>query len=210
MNIASTKICDPSHFKQLQSTSMSWNPTHPPVFIAPRIFVYRKMGVLYLNRRYLPIFDRFLLVVQSNKDRFWNGSHSWIASSRLYNIAAQSLSRHKLRCMKIIIESFLLLNRFPCVSSIVFEAITISISRHVFSRWTEQFGTTHDSLGRKLTILEKCIFRSARDCFWNRQLFENRYNKSIFCSISKRISFSGSALCPLGSAILKFYNLENS
>ena len=162
---------------------------HPPTrFYCPRIFVYRKMGVLYLNRRYLPIFDRFLLVVQSNMDRFRNGFHFWIASSKLYNIAAQSLSRHKLRCMKIIIEAFLLWIRFPCVSSVVFEAITISISRHVFSRRTEQFGTTHDSLGRKLTILEKCILRSARDCFWNRQLFRNRYNKSIFCPISKRIT----------------------
>ena len=168
------------------------------------------MGFLYLNGRYLPILGRFLLVVQSNMDRFPNNFHFWIAVGKLYNIGPQSFSRHKLRCMKIIIESFLKRIRFPCVGSVVFEAITISISRHVFSRRTEQFDTTQDSLGRKLTILEKWIFRSARDCFWKRHLFKNRYNKSIFCPISKRISPSRSALCPLGSAVLKFYNFENS
>ena len=108
--IASTRICDPSYFKRLHlwtliiyQSSCVTKPTHPPVFIAPRILLYRKMGFLYINRRYLPIFNRFLLVVESNINRFWNGFHSRIAFSKLYNIAAQSLSRHKLRCMKIII-----------------------------------------------------------------------------------------------------------
>ena len=111
---ASTRICDPSYFKLLHlwaliifQSSRVTEPTHPPVFIAPRILLYPKMGFLYINRRYLPIFDSFLLVVESNINRFWNGFHSRIAYSKLYNIAAQSLSRHKLRCMKIIIETFL-------------------------------------------------------------------------------------------------------
>ena len=135
---ASTRICDPSYFKRLHlwaliifQSSRVTEPTHPPVFIAPRILQYRKMGFLYINRRYLPIFDRFLLVVQSNINRFWNGFYSRIAFSKLYNIAAQSLSRHKLRCTKIIIETFFRGYRFPCVSSIVFEAKSIWISRDV-------------------------------------------------------------------------------
>ena len=53
----------------------------------------------------------------------------------------------QLRCMKIIIETFLRDIRFPCVSSVVFEAITIWISRHVLARPTEQFDTMHDFLG---------------------------------------------------------------
>ena len=76
----------------------------------------------------------------------------------LYNIAAQSLSRQKLRSAKIIIETFSGDFRFPCVSSVVFEAITISISRDVLARRTEQFNTTHDFVGRKLTNLENCKF----------------------------------------------------
>ena len=75
--IASTRICDPSHFKRLHlwtliilQSSRVTKPTHPPVFIAPRILLFQKMGFLYINRRYLPIFDRFLLVVESNINRF--------------------------------------------------------------------------------------------------------------------------------------------
>ena len=100
-------MCDPSYFKlfhlwihQYNNHPVSRNSTHPPVFIAPRILVYRKMGVLYLNWRYLRIFDRFWLVVQSNNNRFPNGFHSRIAFRKLYNIAAQSLSRHKLCCIE--------------------------------------------------------------------------------------------------------------
>ena len=138
----------------------------PPAFI-----LYRKTGFLYLKRQYFRIFHRFLPLVQSNINRFSNGFHSRIALSNLYNIAAQSLSRNKLRCIKIIIETFLRDIRFPCVSSDVFEAITISISRHVLSCRTEQFDTRHDSLGQKLTILENRIFRSARIHFRKRRLF---------------------------------------
>ena len=185
-------------------------PTHPLVFIAPRTLVYRKMVFLYLNGRYLPIFDRFLLVVQSNNYRFPNGFHCRIVVGKLYNIAAQSLSRHKLRCMKIIIEAFSGWIRFPCVSSVVFKAITISISQHVFSRRTEQFDTTHDSLGRKLTILENHFSRSARTWIWKRRLFSNHHNKSNFCPILKRISPPGRNSCLLDSALLKFVNFENS
>ena len=132
INIGSTQICDLSCFKRFHlwihlpnSLPVSRNPTHPPVFIAPRILVYRKTGVSYLNGRYLRIFDRFLLVVQSIINRFWNGFHSRIALGMLYNIAAQSLSRNKLRCIKIIIETFERDIRFPCVSSVVFEAKSI-------------------------------------------------------------------------------------
>ena len=57
----------------------------------------------------------------------------------------------------------------------------------------EQFDSTHDFLGQKLAKLENCIFRSARDRFPKRLLFSNRYNKSIFCPISKRISLFGSS-----------------
>ena len=168
------------------------------------------MGFLFLNRRYLAIFDRFWLVAESNINRFSNGFHSRIASSKLYNIAAQSLSRNKLRCIKIIIETLKRDIRFPCVSSVVFEAKSIWISRNVLARQSEHFGTTHDFLGRKLTNLENCIFRSTRDRLRKRRLFKNRYNKSIFHLILKRIGPSGRALCPLGSALLKFLNFENS
>ena len=104
-------------------------------------------------------------------NRFGNGFHCWIAFSKLYNIAAHSFSRHELRCMKIIIETFLRENRFPCVSSVVFEAKSIWISRDVLARRTEQFDTTHDFLGRKLAKLENCIFRTARDRFSKTLLF---------------------------------------
>ena len=104
-------------------------------------------------------------------NRFENGFHCWIAFSKLYNIAAHSFSRHELRCMKIIIETFLRENRFPCVNSVDFEAKSIWISRDVLARQTEQFDTTHDFLGRKLAKLENCIFRSARDRFSKKLLF---------------------------------------
>ena len=54
-------------------------------------------------------------------------------------------------------ETFLRHIRFPCVCSVLFQAITISISRHVPSCRTEQFDTRHDFLGQKMTILENCI-----------------------------------------------------
>ena len=171
-----------------------------------------KNGVFigYPKSRYSQIFARFSPVKQSNMNRFWNGFHSQIALDKLYNIAAQSLSRHKLRCMKIIIETFPDDKWFACVSSVVFEAKSIWISRDVLARWTEQFDTTHDFLGRKLAKLENCILRSARDRFSKRLLFSNRYNKSIFCPISKRISLFGRSFSSLNSAILKFINFENS
>ena len=59
-----------------------------------------------LNSRYSGIFAGFLPVKTSNMNRFRNGFHCWIAFSKLYNNAAHSFSRHKLRCMKIIIETF--------------------------------------------------------------------------------------------------------
>ena len=215
--IASTRNCDPSHFKRphlwtliIFQPSRVTESTHPPVFIAPRILLYRKMGFSYINRRYVPIFDRFLLVVESNINRFRNGFHSWIALGELHNNAAQSLSRHKLRRMKIIIETFLDDKWFACVSSVVFEAKSIWISGNVLARRTEQFDTTHDFLGRKLAKLENCIFRSARDRFSKRLLFLNRHNKSIFRPILKRIAPFGRSFFPLGSAILKFINFENS
>ena len=142
---------------------------HPPTrFYCPH---NRKMWFLYLNSHFLPIFARILPVKQSNMNRFRNSFHSRIAFSKLYITAAQSLSRHELRCMKIIIETFLRDIRFPCISSLVFEAITISISRDLLARQTEQFDTTNDFLGRKLTKLENCIFRSARDRFEKSRLF---------------------------------------
>ena len=178
--IATTQICDPSFSKLVHSWnhlftshSVSRKPTHLPVFIAPRILVYRKMWFLWLNRRYSPIFDGFLPVVQSNINRFRNGFHSQIALDKLYNIAAQSLSRHKLHSMKIIIETFSGDNRFPCVSSVVFEANSIWISQNVFVCLSERFDTTHDFLGQKLTELENCIFRSARDRFRKWRLYWN-------------------------------------
>ena len=129
------------------------------------------MGFLYLNSRYLGILAGFLPVKTSNMNRFENGLHCRIAFSKLYNIAAQSLSRHELCCMKIIIETFLDYKWFACVSSVVFEAKSIWISRDVLARRTEQFDTTHDFLGRKLAELENCIIRSARDRFSKRLLF---------------------------------------
>ena len=184
---------------------------HPPTrFYSPPPFLYRKMQFLYLNSRYLGIFAGFLPVKTSNINRFGNSFHCWIAFGKLYNIAAQSFSRHKLRCMKIIIETFLGGNRFPCVSSVAFEAKSIWISRDVLARRTEQFDTTNDFLGWKLAKLENCILRSARDRFSKRLFFKNRYNKSIFRPISKRIALFGRSVFPLGSAILKFINFENS
>ena len=166
--ISNDSICELTHSPVIRNHQTP--PTHP-FFFAPRILIYRKTGFLYLNRQYFRIFHHFLPVVQSNINRFSNGFLFRIAFSKLYNIAVQSLSRHKLRCIKIIIETFLRHIRFPCVSSVVFEAITISISRHVFSRRTEQFDTTRNILGQKLTILENCIFRSARIRFRKRRLF---------------------------------------
>ena len=215
--IATTQICDPSFSKLVHSWnhlftshSVSRKPTHPPVFIAPRILVYRKMWFLWLNRRYLPIFDGFLPVVQSNINRFRNSFHSQIALGKLYNTAAQTLSRHKLHSMKIIIETFSGDDRFPCVSSVVFKANSIWILQNVFACQSEHFDTTHDFLGRKLTKLENCIFRSARDRFRKRRLYKNRYNKSIFCLILKRTRLAGRILCLLNSTILEFMNFENS
>ena len=121
--------------------SSSATKSHPPTrfYCSPR---NRKMGFLYPKSRYLPIFARFSPVIKSNMNRFRNAFHSRIALSKLWNIAAQSSSRHKLRRMKIIIKTFSGDNRFPCVSSVVFEAITISISLDLLARWTEQFGTS--------------------------------------------------------------------
>ena len=184
-------------------------PSHP--FLLPPQLKISKNGVstpklmLFTDR-----FVRFSPVVKSNMNRFRNGFHCRITLGKLNNIAAQSLSRHKLRCMKIIIETFLGDNRFACVSSVVFKAIAISISRDLLARQSEHFDTTHDFLGRKLTNLENCIFRSAGDRFRKRCLSQNHYNKSIFCPILKRIGPAGSALCPLSSASLKFMNFENS
>ena len=100
-------------------------------------------------------------VVQSNINRFSNGFHSRIAISKLYNIAAQSLSRKQTSLHQNNYRTFLRDIRFPCVSSDVFKAITISISRHVLSCWMNNL-IPADILGQKLTILENCIFRSAR------------------------------------------------
>ena len=162
--IASIQFCESSYFKRLnfytlvsRSHPISRNPTHPPVFIAPHNIRYRKMWFLYLNSRYSTIFACFLPVIKSNMNRFRNGFHSRIAFSKLYNIAAQSLSQHTLHCMKIIIETFLSDIRFPCISSV--EAITIWISQDVRARRTEQSDTTYDFLGRKLTNLVNCIFK---------------------------------------------------
>ena len=109
--IASIQFCKSSYFKRLNfctlvSTShpVPRNPTQPPVFIAPR---NRKMWFLYPKSRYSPIFASFSPIKQSNMNRFLKSSHSRIALGKLYNTDAQSLSRHKLCCMKIIIESFL-------------------------------------------------------------------------------------------------------
>ena len=136
--IASIQFCESSYFKRLAfctlvstSHSVPQNPTQPPVFIAPR---NRKIWFLYPKSRYSQIFARFSPVKQSNMNRFRNGFHSRIALGQLYNIAAQSLSRHKLRCMKIIIETFLDDKCFACVSSVVFEAKSIWISRDVLAR----------------------------------------------------------------------------
>ena len=163
--IASIQFCDSSYFTRLNfctlvSTShlVPRNPSHPPVFIAPHNVRYRKMWFLYQN---LTIVASFSPIIKSIMNRFRNGFRSRIAFSKLYNIAAQSLSRHKLRCMKLNIETFSGDIRFPCVSSVVFKAITIWISQNGHAHQTEQFDTTHDFLGRKLTNLEICIFRSA-------------------------------------------------
>ena len=189
--IAEIQFCDPSYFKRLHfctivSTShpLSRKTTHPPGFYCPRNWRSRKMWFLYPKSRYLPIFVRFSPVIKSNMNRFRNGFHCRILFGKLYNNVAQSLSRRKLRSIKIIIEIFLTGIRFWCVSSVVCEAITISISRDILARRTEQFDTTHDSLGRKLTNMENCNFRSASHRFRKRRLFWNRYNKSIFCPIS--------------------------
>ena len=173
--IASIQFCGSSYFERLDfctlvSTShpVPQNPTQPPVFIAPAI---EKCGFYTQNHVIHRFFAPFSPVIPSNMNPFRNGFHSGIALGQLYNIAAQSLSQHKLRCIKIIIETFLRDIRFPCVSSDVFEAITISISRHVLSCRTEQFDTRHDILGQKLTILENCIFRSARIRLRKRRFF---------------------------------------
>ena len=85
--------------------------------------------------------------------------------------------------MKKIIETFQVDIQFPCVSSVVFEAITIWISRDLPARRAEHFDTTHDFLGRKLTILENCIFQLGQTLFQEETFFfKNRYNKSNFLS----------------------------
>ena len=141
-------------------------PSHP--FILPPAI--EKCGFYTQNHVIHRFFAHFSPVKQSNMNRFRNGFHSRIALGQLYNIAAQSLSRHKLRCIKIIIETFLDDKWFACVSSVVFEAKSIWISRDVLARRAEQFDTTHDVLGQKLAKLENCIFRSARDRFSKRLL----------------------------------------
>ena len=126
---------------------------HPPThFYCPRNLRSKKMWFLYLNSRYLPIFFRISPVINSNMDRFRNGFHSRIAFCKLYNTVAQSFSQENLRSMKIIIETFLGDIWFPCVSSVVFEAVTTSISRNVLAPRTD---TTYDSLGRKFQVGQK-------------------------------------------------------
>ena len=166
--ISNDSICKITHLPVIPYHE---TPPSTRFYCPPHLYYIEKTGFLYLKWQYLSIFHRFLPLVQSNINRFSNGFHSRIALSKLYNIAAQSLSRNKFRCIKIIIEFFLRDIRFPCVSSDVFETITISISRNVFSCRTKQFDTRHDFLGRKLTILENCIFRSARIRFRKRRLF---------------------------------------
>ena len=109
--IASIQFCHPSYLKRLHFApcicqSITYHetpPTHPFLQPPPRSLLYWKMRFSYLNSRYLRIFAGFLPVKTSNMNRFENGLHCRIAFSKLYNIAAQSLSRHELCCMKIII-----------------------------------------------------------------------------------------------------------
>ena len=111
--MAPIQFCHPSYLKRVHfctivsASQLRVMKHHPPTrFYSPPPFLYRKMQFLYLNSRYLGIFAGFLPVKTSNINRFGNSFHCWIAFGKLYNIAAQSFSRHKLRCMKIIIETF--------------------------------------------------------------------------------------------------------
>ena len=143
-------------------------PPNHPFLLPPAI---EKCGFHTQNHVIHRFFAGFSPVIPSNINRFRNGFHSRIALGQLYNIATQSFTRNKLRCMKIIIKTFLDDKWFACVSSVVFEAKSIWISRDVLARRTEQFDTTHNFLGRKLAKLENCIFRSARHRFSKRLLF---------------------------------------
>ena len=84
--IAEIQFCRLFYFKRIHfcilvsaSHSSSRNPTHPPVFIAPRDFRPRKMWFLCQNAHFCVIFVGFLPITKSNMDRFWNGFHSRIA-----------------------------------------------------------------------------------------------------------------------------------
>ena len=95
------RICQSSRASQIP-------PTHP-FFYCPPHFSISKNGVFIPEiRRYLRIFDRFLLVkrVKYQPILKWFSFSDSSSGKLFYNIAAQSLSRHKLRCMKIIMETF--------------------------------------------------------------------------------------------------------
>ena len=81
------------HFCSLISASHPGpqNPTHPPGFIAPAIENFVVIPKMTLIVDFCP----FLPVKQSKMNRFWNGFQLRIASGKLYNIAAESLSRHE-------------------------------------------------------------------------------------------------------------------
>ena len=75
--IAEIQICGLSYFKRLHfcilvsaSHSSSRNPTHPPVFIAPRDFRSRKMWFLCQNSHFSVIFVGFLPITKSIMNRF--------------------------------------------------------------------------------------------------------------------------------------------
>ena len=77
--ISNDSICELTHYTSV--IPYYEYPTHPPVFIAPRILLLiTKNGVFIPETGNIcRIFHRFLPLVQSNINRFSNGFHSRIA-----------------------------------------------------------------------------------------------------------------------------------
>ena len=176
--MAPIQFCHPSYLKRVHfctlvsASQLRVMKHHPPTrFYSPPQLNISK-NVIFIPK--LPIFRdfrRFFARKNVKYEPIWKWFSLLDSFQQALQHCGSQFSRHELRCMKIIIETFLRENRFPCVNSVDFEAKSIWISRDVLARRTEQFDTTHDFLGRKLAKLENSIFRSARDRFSKKLLF---------------------------------------